>query len=74
MRYIDYGLSILTEAALSAWPAGQPFDLAAVYAQLAESGQLAGLEVHRRFYEIGSPQGLQETDAYLRQQLGRRAR
>jgi len=74
MRYVDYGLSLLSASTLSAWPEGEPFDLAAVFTQLAESGQLAGFEVHCRFYEIGSPEGLKETDAYLRQQSGRTTR
>jgi hypothetical protein len=33
---------------------------------LAQRGLLAGYEVHQRFYEIGSPTGLAETDRYLR--------
>jgi hypothetical protein len=43
----------------------RPFDLAEVYAAFAASGQLAGYEVTRRFCEIGTPEGLVETDAYL---------
>lgn len=66
MRYIDYGLSILTPAALGRWKAAESFDLAEVYATLAATGLLAGHEVTRRFYEIGTPAGLAETDAYLR--------
>ena len=34
--------------------------------ELSKSGQLAGLEVSERFYEIGSPEGLAETRAYLK--------
>jgi len=66
MRYIDYGLGILTRTALSRWTAGGKFDLADVYATLAAEGQLAGFEVQQRFYEIGTPQGLAETTEYLR--------
>jgi NDP-sugar pyrophosphorylase family protein len=70
MRHIDYGLGALKAKVLAARDQGQPFDLAEVYAGLVEAGRLAGYEVERRFYEIGSPEGLAETDAYLRRPAG----
>jgi N-acetyl-alpha-D-muramate 1-phosphate uridylyltransferase len=45
----------------------QAFDLADIYHRLAREGRLAGYELHQRFYEIGSPAGLRETDQYLRE-------
>jgi N-acetyl-alpha-D-muramate 1-phosphate uridylyltransferase len=65
MHYIDYGLGILTSEVIATWPE-EAFDIAALYAKLAEEGKLASFEVHRRFYEIGTPTGLAETDAHLR--------
>ena len=50
----------------SGYPPGEPFDLADVYAALVAAGRLAGFEVQQRFYEIGSPEGLAATEAYLR--------
>jgi NDP-sugar pyrophosphorylase family protein len=41
-------------------------DLADVYGRLVAAGRLAGYEVRKRFYEIGSPAGLQELDMLLR--------
>jgi NDP-sugar pyrophosphorylase family protein len=67
MRHIDFGLGILRREVLAAWPADEPFDLADVYERLVAERRLAGCEVRQRFYEVGSPQGLAETDAYLRQ-------
>jgi N-acetyl-alpha-D-muramate 1-phosphate uridylyltransferase len=67
MQYIDYGLGILQEAAFEQVPEGQPYDLAEVYRSLVRRGELAGCEVQRRFYEIGSPAGLAETQRYLSQ-------
>lgn len=64
MRWIDYGVGVLTPAALAAAP-GDP-DLAGVYRELARSGRLSGYEAHERFYEIGTPDALAETDAFLR--------
>jgi hypothetical protein len=52
---------------LQAYPANKVFDLAAAYHQLSIAGQLAGHEVHERFYEIGSFEGLKETEEFLNQ-------
>ena len=68
MRHIDYGLGILSSEALKEWKAGETFDLAGLYKQLVATNQLAGFEVHQRFYEIGSPEGLKELDALLSDQ------
>jgi NDP-sugar pyrophosphorylase family protein len=68
MHYIDYGLGILRAESLASWPDNEPFDLADVYRHLLSENQLAGHEVTERFYEIGSPEGLAELDAFLRRQ------
>jgi NDP-sugar pyrophosphorylase family protein len=65
MTYIDYGLGVVSARVLDAYPAALPFDLADVYQALSMQGQLAGFEVHERFYEIGSHSGLKETEAYF---------
>lgn len=65
MRYIDYGLGLFRAEAFQDLPFGKPCDLAQLYESLLESGQLAAFEVHERFYEIGSPQGLRETAEFL---------
>jgi MurNAc alpha-1-phosphate uridylyltransferase len=68
MQYIDYGLGVLNVEALSGWTINKAFDLAEVYRDLITRNQLAGHEVKQRFYEIGSPEGLAELDAVLRNQ------
>ena len=65
MRHIDYGLSALQASVLEDWPADRSFDLAEVLVGLVKAKQLAGYEVHQRFYEIGSPDGLAELEAFL---------
>ena len=65
MHFIDYGLGVLKKSVLQAYPVNEVFDLAAVYHQLSVKGQLAGHEVHERFYEIGSFEGLKETEKFL---------
>ena len=65
MTYIDYGLGVVSASVLKQWPIGQSFDLADVYNGLSLQGQMAGLEVYERFYEIGSHTGLKETEDYF---------
>lgn len=66
MAHIDFGLSVLSPAALSSHAAAEFEDLADIYKNLAADGRLAGLEMAERFYEIGSVQGIRDTEAYLR--------
>ena len=65
MRHIDYGLSLFKSAVFDSYAAGRVFDLAEVMAKLVREKQLAGYEVHERFYEIGSPEGLAELESLL---------
>ncbi len=65
MHYIDYGLGVFRAEAFQSLPAGAACDLAELYADLLQRKQLAGFEVHERFYEIGSPAGLRETGEFL---------
>ncbi len=65
MRHIDYGLSLFKAAVFDAYSSEQPFDLAEVMGKLVREKQLAGYEVKERFYEIGSPAGLEELNQLL---------
>jgi len=65
MTYIDYGLSLLRREALAEVPEQGGEDLSEVFRRLVARGELLGYPVQRRFYEIGSPEGLAETRAYL---------
>jgi NDP-sugar pyrophosphorylase family protein len=68
MTHIDWGLGALHAGALAGHPEGQPLDLATVYQGLLARDELAAYEVDRRFYEIGSPEGLEETRRHLSRQ------
>jgi MurNAc alpha-1-phosphate uridylyltransferase len=65
MEYIDYGLSMLRKSAFDETGDKEVFDLAEVYQSLIGEEQMIGYEVKSRFYEIGSAQGLAETEEYL---------
>jgi NDP-sugar pyrophosphorylase family protein len=64
MEYIDYGLSAFRREVLDGC-GRQAFDLAELFQELSVEGKLAGFEVDRRFYEIGSPAGLCDFEEYL---------
>lgn len=66
MSHIDYGLGALSSQILLKQSAQEPFDLADIYHGLSLSGELAGYEVHERFYEIGSHGGLAEAADYFK--------
>ena len=63
--FIDYGLGLLKAEILERMPEEEAFDLADVYHRLSVAGQLEAYTVQERFYEIGSPTGLQETTHYF---------
>ena len=65
MRHIDYGVGVFKAAAFAAYNEDEPLDLAIVYQDLLARNDLAVFEEPTRFYEIGSPSGLEETRAYL---------
>jgi hypothetical protein len=46
-------------------PEGGKADLATLFHELSMSGELAGLEVHQRFFEIGSPVGLLDFEQWV---------
>jgi NDP-sugar pyrophosphorylase family protein len=69
MQHIDWGMSVVQAQLLARQPANTAFDLAQIFAELSRRGQLAGYEVTTRFYEIGSPTGVRETDELLRKGL-----
>ena len=71
MHYIDYGIGILSARAFDGFCDQEVFDLADLYSQLVKVGRMTGYEVKRRFYEIGSPQGLAELEALLGSRTGK---
>ena len=65
MAYIDYGASLYRASAVERMPLDEPYDLGDLTHALAADGLLAGYEVTQRFYEVGSFDGIRETEAYL---------
>lgn len=61
---IDYGLNLFSHAAFGRLDK-EAFDLGELQGLLAAQGRLRGIEATERFYEIGTPEALAETRAYL---------
>jgi NDP-sugar pyrophosphorylase family protein len=64
MEWIDYGLGGL-EAKTLDMVVPEVADLAVLHRQLAQQGKLFGFEATHRFYEIGTPAALEETEQFL---------
>ena len=67
MTHIDYGLGIFKQEVFGQHLQGSNFDLAEIYETLSESGRLASFEAKKRFYEIGSHEGLNEMNQLIKQ-------
>lgn len=65
-EYIDYGLAVWNRDAVKEIAANIKQDLADFYQHLSERGQLAGYEVSERFYEVGSLEGLENFEKFVR--------
>jgi NDP-sugar pyrophosphorylase family protein len=69
MRWIDHGLGGIDVRALDFVDAEES-DLSMLQQQLSAEGELCGYEVTDRFYEIGTPAGLADTERFLRAARG----
>ena len=58
--HINYGLSAVRRTALARMVAGEPYSLQEFYAPLIAARTLGAFEVFHRYFEIGSPRGLEE--------------
>lgn len=68
MCYIDYGLSVLRADVFKDIPDGEPWDLADIYSQMAQRGEITGYQVYHRFYEVGSLESLEEARRHFEKQ------
>jgi N-acetyl-alpha-D-muramate 1-phosphate uridylyltransferase len=65
MEHIDYGVGVFSAPVFDRYRDRQVFDLADCYRELSLNGQLAGFEVEKSVLEIGSPQGIRDTEDFL---------
>ncbi|HEX4242324.1 MAG TPA: sugar phosphate nucleotidyltransferase [Steroidobacteraceae bacterium] len=65
MAHVDFGLLGLSAGIFARYPAGEALDLADICRDLSASRELEAFEVTERFYEVGSREGLRDTEALL---------
>ena len=65
MKYIDYGLSVVSAEIFTKYTNKTAFDISSIFESLSIKKQLKGFEVYERFYEIGTPNGLNDTEKYF---------
>ncbi len=65
MKFIEYGLSILTKECFNTLSDGEVSDLAHISKKLVEDGKMLGFETKQRFYEIGSFDGIEDFKKYI---------
>ena len=68
MSHIDFGVSVLSHTVFAPYVRTDNLDLADIFHDLSLRDELAAFEVVERFYEIGSVQGLKDTEEFLSQQ------
>jgi len=66
MKYIDYGISIYRKEVLKHLPKNQVCDLTRLQQALIKKRQLLAYPAEKRFYQIGSPDGLEELKNYIK--------
>ena len=65
MVYIDYGVSILRKKVLDVIPKGQVYSLESLFHELIKQKEMLAFETKKRFYEMGSYNGLEEFKKYV---------
>lgn len=65
MQHIDYGLSYFRKEAFTSLDLPKVFDLSELCHKLSKARQIIGYEVFIRFYEIGSPEGIDQFSRYI---------
>ena len=65
MVHVDYGASVFRKKALDMSPEDRYDPLEDLFRQLIAAKELLAYQVHDRFYEIGSVQGLRQFEEYV---------
>ena len=69
LKYIDYGVNLFRKEVLNLIPEAEPYSMGTLFNQLISRNELLAFEVKKRFYEIGSVNGLTEFTEYVKGQI-----
>jgi NDP-sugar pyrophosphorylase family protein len=65
MNYIDFGLTVMKRRLLNLFSQDRPFDFGEIYSRLISNNQASYYVSPKIFHEIGSFEGLTETEQYI---------
>ena len=65
-EFMDYGLSIFSKKVLNSFPENRNLDISELNEHLISKNQLASFEIEKKFFEIGSFEGIKELEEYLK--------
>lgn len=68
MQHIDFGLLAFRKKCFQPWMGIEKIDLADILEKLVQTEGLGGFEVLKRFYEVGTTQGIDDLEAYFDKQ------
>lgn len=69
-RFVDYGMLVVRRDVIPEYlPSNEVSDLGALISRLASRKQLLGFEVFDRFFEIGTLEGLKDTELHLNESI-----
>lgn len=69
MRYIDYGIEMFSKKVFEHLPKDEKIDLADIQSKLVADGKCEACEETHRFYEIGTPESLEEFKNYSKKRF-----
>ena len=67
--YIDYGVSYVSNKLFSKYKKNKKIDLSLIYSEISNKNLLKGYEVKKRFYEIGSYNGIKEFKNFIKNEI-----
>ena len=69
LNYIDYGVSYLNKKLFVDRKKNENFDLSELFEQISRHNLLSGHKVKKRFYEIGSYNGIKDFKKYIKNEI-----
>jgi N-acetyl-alpha-D-muramate 1-phosphate uridylyltransferase len=69
LDYIDWGVSILRKKILSGFSKDEPFDLSEIFNEVIQKRKLSYYIMPARFYEVGTREGIRETEEFMDKQV-----
>lgn len=69
LRYIDYGVSYVNKIVFKEKKKNIKFDLSELFEEISKQNLLSGYKVNKRFYEIGSYNGIRDFKNFIKNEI-----